>query len=475
MVIRFLFFLSLMAFILISYKNSDSYTQLFLNFSLSCLILAITGFVLDLMSPERNKQILCAFAAIIVGYCVENSIFNSKKTSNIPAEQTQNGLSPDSDNEILLQIDPKYLSQVTEFLNRENMVLESAFNPSDTDITPLDEYFTINVENGTDLSAIMNKIKVMDGVIWIEANENIPFEFPQSIQHVEPTASGTLSNDPSVNLQWHLSFLHMDAYYYHFKEKNIQPVRKAKLYILDTGVDSRHEDLPYPISQSIDKQGHGTHCAGVAAAITNNSIGVASMVPDKNWVEIKGIQVIGDIGFGTQKTIIDGIIKAVDEGADVISMSLGGITNQEREKAYNDAVRYANAKGCIVVVAAGNANLDGKRYSPANTQNVITVASVNEKNEKSGFSNSVQNLTMGISAPGEKILSTTPSNSYTAFSGTSMATPQVAGLIAVMKALKPSLTTQEIYNILQSTGHETNNTARTGKLINPFGAIQAVR
>jgi subtilisin family serine protease len=64
---------------------------------------------------------------------------------------------------------------------------------------------------------------------------------------------------------------------------------------------------------------------------------------------------------------------------------------------------------------------------------------------------------MGISAPGEKILSTTPSNSYTAFSGTSMATPQVAGLIAVMKALKPSLTTQEIYNILQSTGHETNS------------------
>ena len=126
----------------------------------------------------------------------------------------------------------------------------------------------------------------------------------------------------------------------------------------------------------------------------------------------------------------------------------------------------------IVVVAAGNANLDGKRYSPANAENVITVTSVNEKSEKSGFSNHVQNIKLGIAAPGERILSTTPSNTYTAYNGTSMATPQVAGLIAVMKAIDPGLTTESIYTLLNKTGKDTQNSARTGKLIQPFELIK---
>jgi len=264
----------------------------------------------------------------------------------------------------------------------------------------------------------------------------------------------------------------MDKYYQLFTAQKLKPTQKAKLFILDTGIASSHEDLPGSHSGFSDSQGHGTHCAGVAGAITNNSIGIASMSPDPTWIDIKAIQVIGNVGFGTQQQIIAGIIKATDQGADVISMSLGGITNQDREKAYNDAVRYANSKGAIVVVAAGNANLDGKRYSPANAENVISVASIQKTYQKSGFSNHVQNLVMGVCAPGENILSTTPSNTYAAMSGTSMATPQVAGLIAVMKAIRPDLSTREVYNILNNTGKSTADTEKTGKLIQPYQAIK---
>jgi thermitase len=331
----------------------------------------------------------------------------------------------------------------------------------------------LDIPDGEKTLDILHQLVEMQDVIWAEANEVITMEFPQKTID-KPSMGSLLSNDPSVQLQWHLQFLEMDKYYKFFKENNATPKKKAKLYILDTGIDGKHEDLHKPEGGK-DKQGHGTHCAGVAAAITNNGIGVASMVPSSEWVSVHGLQVIGDVGFGTQEQIIAGIIKAADNDADVISMSLGGITNQVKEKAYNDAVKYANVKGAIVIVAAGNANMDAKRYSPANAENVITVTAVNEKSEKSGFSNHVQNIVFGIAAPGERIFSTTPSNTYTSFNGTSMAAPQVAGLIAILKAFKPSITTQEAHHILHSSGKETQNTSRTGKLIQPLNAVKMLK
>ena len=79
---------------------------------------------------------------------------------------------------------------------------------------------------------------------------------------------------------------------------------------------------------------------------------------------------------------------------------------------------------------------------------------------------------MGVCAPGENILSTTPSNTYTAMNGTSMATPQVAGLISIMKALRPELSTSEVYGILNRTGKTTSDTQKTGKLIQPYQVMR---
>ncbi|MBC7884539.1 MAG: S8 family serine peptidase [Saprospiraceae bacterium] len=465
--IGLLFIISLIGFVVISLLNKGLSISLFVYLVSVLLFLSVSGFVLLLISGNKMAQtgiflLLCYVSTIIL------NDGKDKTTSDI-----QN---VDPDGEFLMEINTSDLESINDVKGEFDLHITQAFTPLSTEITLLDDYVLIDIP-----SAHINEIKEIEAALqktgkvkWIENNENIKFEFPVKGESTI-VSSGQVTNDPSVSLQWHLIFLEMDKYYKLFSENSLKPTKKAKLFILDTGLDTRHEDLNVPgLKASIDKQGHGTHCAGVAAAITNNKIGVASMSPGIDWVEIHAIQVIGDVGFGTQKTIIEGIIQAADQGADVISMSLGGITNQDREKAYNAAVKYANDKGAIVVVAAGNANLDARRYSPANAENVIAVSSVNDQKLKSGFSNNVQNIRMALAAPGEKILSTTPTNSYQAFNGTSMATPQVAGLIAVMKSLRPNINTKQAFDIIDASGTVTADISKTGKLINPNRAITSL-
>ncbi len=464
---RLLYIVSLLFLVISSWTTTNSTGQWFIYLICCSLLLSVIAFVSDKFSGNKLAQLAILIFSLICGNQFNQTCMKYKfHKISVPGEDT-NG-------EILVELKNQDLKNIQSFANEIAANLKPAFHPVSTADTELDNYYVLDIKDDANIDDIILKLLKRNDVLWVEKNEVIPFEFPLKVSQTEkPTLP--MTNDPSVMMQWHLSFLKMNLYYDLFQKNNITPVKTANLYILDTGIDGRHEDLnSKEKNSSNDSKGHGTHCAGIAAAITNNGLGVASMVPDNGYIELHSIQVIGQNGFGTQQAIINGIIQASDKGADVISLSLGGITNQEREKAYNDAIRYANLKGAIVVVAAGNANMDGKRYSPANAENAITVTSVNKAGEKSGFSNHVQNLKMGLSAPGEQILSTTPSNTYTAFSGTSMATPQVAGLIAVMKAIKPDLSTEETYHILNSTGKETLNTPKTGKLIQPYEAIKTL-
>ena len=153
-------------------------------------------------------------------------------------------------------------------------------------------------------------------------------------------------------------------------------------------------------------------------------------------------------------------------------MSLGGKAYQNKEKAYEEAIAYAVRNNTIVVVAAGNSNENAKNYLPAKLDDVITVASVDNTLSKSFFSNYVSDVTNGICAPGTDILSTFNDSGYKTFSGTSMASPHVAGLIAVMRALDPDLDIDKAYNLIKKTGIETSSTNSTGKLIQPSRAIR---
>ena len=223
-----------------------------------------------------------------------------------------------------------------------------------------------------------------------------------------------------------------------------------------------------------DPRGHGTHCAGIAAAVSNNGKGVASFSQNNEFVEVASIKVLNSMGMGTQKSIIDGIIEAADSGADVISMSLGGRSNQAKQTAYKKAVKYANQKGAIVVAAAGNSNRNAKEFSPVNAPGIIGVSAVDMELNRAVFSNYVQDIEMGIAAPGVDIYSTIPGNKYATYNGTSMATPYVAGLLGLMKSINPDLSTKKAHEILQSSGVKTKATKETGYFIQPAIAVKTM-
>jgi thermitase len=202
--------------------------------------------------------------------------------------------------------------------------------------------------------------------------------------------------------------------------------------ILDTGVDLDHPDLANKIISNInfsnstttdDVYGHGTHVAGIAAAMTNNGVGVAGLGYSATIMNVK---VLGDTGSGAYSWIASGIIWAADNGADVISMSLGG---SAASSILEDAINYAWSKGVVVVAAAGN-NGNMVPVYPAYYANCIAVAATDASDARPLWSN--YGDWVDVAAPGSGILSTFKDDNYVYMSGTSMATPHVAGLAALV-------------------------------------------
>ena len=254
-------------------------------------------------------------------------------------------------------------------------------------------------------------------------------------------------------------------------------VPEALIAILDTGVDAKHEDLRTNYTSTkkkydTDPQGHGTHCAGIAAAVSNNGIGIASAAPTPDFVEVTSIKVLSSFGIGTQRGIVNGILEAADLGADVISMSLGGRATPTKQRAYAEAIRYANERGAIVVVAAGNDGGPARQIAPANAEGVITVTALDNLSRKAVFSNTIEGIDMPIAAPGVDILSTWPGNEYKIASGTSMATPYVSGIVGLLKSIRPELTTAEVHRILLESGESLEEVRATGRLVDPVRALE---
>jgi thermitase len=202
--------------------------------------------------------------------------------------------------------------------------------------------------------------------------------------------------------------------------------------ILDTGVDLDHPDLASKIISNVnfsgsttvdDVYGHGTHVAGIAAAMTNNGIGVVGLGYHASLMNVK---VLGDTGSGTYSAIASGIIWAADNGAEVINMSLGGYA---ASSTLEDAINYAWSKGVVVVAAAGNSGSTTLSY-PAYYTNCIAVAATDARDAVASFS--TYGKWVDVAAPGLSIYSTLIDNGYGYKSGTSMASPHVAGLAALV-------------------------------------------
>ena len=207
----------------------------------------------------------------------------------------------------------------------------------------------------------------------------------------------------------------------------------AKLVVLDTGVPNHCDILPCGGHSVIagykeDLNGHATHVAGIIAAIANNGMGVAGIAPD---VEDYYCAVLDKTGSGDIESIIAGIRWAVDEvGADIINMSLGIPASAGKINALEAACEYAVNNGVTIIAAAGNEY--GKVGQPAQYDCVISVAAVNDKMEHAAFSNTGREV--DFAAGGVNVYSTYLGNSYAKLSGTSMASPALAAVAALIQA-----------------------------------------
>ncbi len=207
----------------------------------------------------------------------------------------------------------------------------------------------------------------------------------------------------------------------------------VRVAVLDTGIDHRHRDLKGKIvaskdftgsrSGDSDVQGHGTHCAGVVLA-AENGVGMVGVAPEAELIVAK---VLDDNGSGLSTWIAAGIDWAVEQKADVISMSLGSPAADPRIKAACDRAR---AKGVIVIAAAGNEGpREGTVGYPGSFDGVVCVAAVDNRLAVAGFSS--RGAAVMVAAPGVNVRSCYPGDRFATMSGTSMATPYVAGCAAL--------------------------------------------
>ncbi|MCX7568483.1 S8 family peptidase [Tumebacillus sp. DT12] len=274
-----------------------------------------------------------------------------------------------------------------------------------------------------------------------------------------------LPNDPLIGQQWHHTNVKSSAAW------GVVTGSTKTIAIIDTGIDLDHPDLAAKIvpgatfvdrtTTADDDEGHGTHCAGIAAGIGNNGVGISGM---DQTAKLMPVKVLNKRGSGYTSDIIEGVYFAADNGADVLSMSLGG---GGATSAFQDAINYAHGKNKIVVAAAGNSGVSTLSY-PAAYNNVLSVAATDQNDVKTSWSNYGSSW-VDVAAPGLSIYSTYNDGGYTTMSGTSMATPLVAGLLSLTWGANPGATNAGVINRVLTTA---DNTAGVGSYYK-YGRVNA--
>ncbi len=223
----------------------------------------------------------------------------------------------------------------------------------------------------------------------------------------------------------------------------------VRLAIVDTGIDLDHPDLQANIKGGVnainprksadDDNGHGTHVAGIAGAL-DNAIGVVGVAPQ---VSLYAVKVLSRSGSGFLSDVIEGLQWCVGQGIQVVNMSLGTSSDVQ---SFHDAVAAVHAAGIVQVAAAGNSGIGSADY-PAAYPEVFSVSATDSYDNLASWSSWGK---VDLAAPGVNILSTYKGGGYATMSGTSMATPHVAGVAALRLAVYPDETPDQVLAALQA-------------------------
>ena len=300
-------------------------------------------------------------------------------------------------------------------------------------------------------------------------------------------ANAKLSNDPFMKIEeksWHYKDVQLE------KAWDIsQGDTSVYIAVVDDGFDLKHAEfkgkhIKYPynvVTQDRtvfgnDEIKHGTHVAALATGSSDNGQGASGVAPKCTFIPVQ----ISDGGaYFSSTNIIDGVLYALNHGADVINMSLGKyfgeslqgkspgeldeiIRNEgkDEERFWAQLFKMAEEKNAMIILAAGNENLLIGLDPMQRSEAVMKVVAVDSDNKKAEFSNYCRGC-FGkegfISAPGVQIWSAVPGNNYESFDGTSMAAPIVSGAVALMKSVKPSLKNKDILKILKETSKTLND------------------
>ncbi|MEO1712577.1 MAG: S8 family serine peptidase [Bacteroidota bacterium] len=424
------------------------------------------------LSLLKNQNRL--FLLLLAGMLIPLFFFARKSAFTLNEPSTMH----EGEWELLVDLQSDFEAKdLADILEEYSLTYEPAFQVGSARGNDLREVLAIEIPQHLEAqeAEIIAALQKHPAVEWAEQNERMQLSPDISSWTPFRPERGPI-NDPELEKQWAREVMQIKKVHKLLNSPVSKPQKTALIAILDTGIDGQHEDLKKRYvsmnkKYDTDPVGHGTHCAGIAAAISNNKIGIASLTPDKGRVKITSIKVLSGFGGGTQRGIIQGMLEAADAGADVISMSLGGYSTDKRQQAYQEAVAYARQKGAIVVAAAGNENQDARKVTPANAPGLITVTAVDTVLGRASFANWVTDLDRPLSAPGVAIYSTTPNNTYKSYNGTSMAAPQVAGLLGIMKSIWPEMDTDQAYEILKNTGRKSAQPKETGPLIQPYEAL----
>ena len=268
--------------------------------------------------------------------------------------------------------------------------------------------------------------------------------------------------------------------------------KNVVLAVIDTGIDSKHPNLAPntiagydfagndadPMDEVGQNPGHGTHCAGIVGATGLVDGGIVGISPEISMMPIRFLDKNGSGDLFNGAKSVD---YAVQQKVDVISASWGMTVPAGQESQIQpilEAIGRAEQAGIPFVVAAANdgKNNDKTNVQPANApySNVIAIAASDNNDAKPSWSN-YGRAKVAIAAPGADIMSTIPGNQYKSLSGTSMATPLVAGLVALIKAQDKSLTPTQIKSLLQSTGAKVAIETACDCRVDALGAVETVK